>query len=90
MKIANILNALGLVLTAFGIIILAPIIVALLQHEYDSIIPFVTASFVSLSLGFFFQQYGGFSRNFDDLKINEGLLGWVWACCVILEERKAA
>ncbi|MCB2184595.1 MAG: TrkH family potassium uptake protein [Desulfobulbaceae bacterium] len=74
MKIANILNALGLILIAFGVIILSPIIVALLEHEYASILPFVTASFCSVGLGFFFQKYGGFSRNFDDLRRNEGFL----------------
>lgn len=74
MKIAHILNALGLILIAFGAIILTPIAVALIEHEYSSILPFVTASVFSVSLGFLFQKYGGFSRNFDDLKRNEGFL----------------
>jgi len=74
MKITNILNALGLILIAFGIIMLTPIAVAVMEQEYSSIIPFITASFVSVTLGFLFQRYGGFSRNFDDIKRNEGLL----------------
>ncbi len=74
MKFNNILNALGIILVAFGTILLSPIIVALIEKEYNSIFPFVTASFVSISLGLVFQKYGGFSRNFDDLKRNEGLL----------------
>ena len=74
MKLNNILNALGIILVAFGTILLTPIVVALIEKEYSSVLPFVTASFVSVSLGFIFQKYGGFSRNFDDLKRNEGLL----------------
>lgn len=74
MKTVNILNALGLILIAFGVIILTPIVVAVIEHEYTSIMPFVTASFCSVCLGFLFQKYGGFSRNFDDLKRNEGFL----------------
>ena len=74
MKISNILNALGLILVAFGIIMLTPIAVAIMEGEYTSIIPFVTASLTSVALGMLFQKYGGFSRNFDNIKRNEGLL----------------
>jgi len=74
MKITNILNGLGLILVAFGIIMLTPIAVALLEQEYTSILPFLTAACTSVTLGFLFRRYGGFSRNFDDIKRNEGLL----------------
>lgn len=74
MKLSNILNALGIILIAFGVIMLTPIAVAVMEQEYSSIIPFVTASVTSMALGFLFRNYGGFSRNFDDLKRNEGLL----------------
>jgi trk system potassium uptake protein TrkH len=74
MKISNILNALGIILVAFGIIILAPIVVAVMEREYTSIIPFVTASLSSVTLGLLFQKYGGFSRNFDNLRRNEAML----------------
>lgn len=74
MKPGNILNALGVILVAFGIIMLSPIVVALLEKEYNTIFPFVTGSLTSIALGLLFQKYGGFSRNFDDLKRNEGLL----------------
>jgi len=74
MRPGNILNALGTILVAFGIIMLSPIAVALLEQEYSSIIPFVTGSLTSIALGLLFQKQGGFSRNFDDLKRNEGLL----------------
>ena len=74
MKLSNILNALGIILVAFGLIMLTPIAVAVMEREYTSIIPFVTASLTSIALGLLFQKYGGFSRNFDNLKRNEGLL----------------
>lgn len=74
MNISNILNALGIILVAFGVIMLTPIAVAVMEREYSSIIPFVTASFVSITLGLLFRKYGGFSRNFDDIRRNEGLL----------------
>ena len=74
MKPGNILNALGIILVAFGIIMLSPIVVAIMEQEYSSIIPFLTGAFISIALGLLFQKYGGFSRNFDNLKRNEGLL----------------
>jgi len=74
MKLSNILNALGIILVAFGVIMLTPIAVAVMEQEYTSIIPFITAAFTSVTLGLLFQKYGGFSRNFDDLRRNEGLL----------------
>lgn len=74
MKPGNILNALGIILVAFGIIMVSPVAVALLEQEYSSILPFVTGSLTSIAFGLLFQKYGGFSRNFDNLKRNEGLL----------------
>jgi trk/ktr system potassium uptake protein len=74
MKPGNILNALGIILVAFGIIMLTPIAVAVMEQEYSSILPFVTGSLTSITLGLLFRKYGGFSRNFDNLKRNEALL----------------
>ena len=74
MKISNILNALGLILVAFGIIMLTPIAVALVGQEYTSIPPFIVAALTSITLGLLFQRYGGFSCNFDNIKRNEGML----------------
>jgi trk system potassium uptake protein TrkH len=74
MKPAAILNALGLVLVALGLIMLTPISVALLAREYASIVPFVTACAVSMALGLLFQWRGGFCRDFDNLKRAEGML----------------
>lgn len=74
MKLNHILNALGIILVAFGIIMLTPIAVAVIEEEYGSIIPFVTGSLTSIALGLLFRKYGGFSHNFDTLKRNEALL----------------
>ncbi|PHR28485.1 MAG: potassium transporter [Desulfotalea sp.] len=67
-------NALGLILLGFGAIILTPIVVALLEHEYTSILPFCTASLCAIALGLLLQYRGGWNRNFDTIKRSEGLL----------------
>jgi trk system potassium uptake protein TrkH len=74
MKLSNILNGLGIILVAFGVIMLTPIAVAVMEQEYTSIIPFITAASISVTLGLLFQKYGDFSRNFDNIRRNEGLL----------------
>lgn len=83
MKLAAILNALGLILVALGAIMLTPIGVALLTREYASVLPFVVACMVSVGLGLLFRWRGGFSRDFDELKRSEGMLivslAWVVA-----------
>jgi trk system potassium uptake protein TrkH len=74
MKVIHICNALGIILVAFGVIMLTPIIVALLSGEYNTIHPFVMAASSSVGLGLLLQKYGGFSRNFDNIRRNEGFL----------------
>ena len=74
MKTNMVGNALGLILIAFGIIILSPILVAVLEQEYTSIPPFCIASFCSICLGLFLQWKGGWNRNFDRIKRADGLL----------------
>ncbi len=69
MKPSNILNALGIILIAFGVIMLSPIAVAIMEQEYSSILPFVIASLSSVTLGLFLQKQGGFSRNFDNIRL---------------------
>lgn len=74
MKLSTIANALGLILIGFGLILLSPILVALLTHERQAILPFVTAAALSIVLGVGCQWYGGGKRNFDALVRNEGML----------------
>ncbi len=81
MKANNILGALGLILIAFGVILLCPIAVALLENEYQTIWAFSIASFCTVALGLVFQKYGGWTKEFDDLRRTEGLfivtLAWI-------------
>lgn len=74
MRLTVILNPLGIILVALGCIMLTPIGVALLTEEYTAVVPFVVACVVSVFLGMLFQWRGGFSRDFDSLKRNEGML----------------
>ena len=81
MKTATIGNALGLILVALGLIMLAPVAVALLALEFSAIPPFVVAAAVSVGLGTLLRWRGGFSCDFDNLRRGEGMfivcLAWV-------------
>lgn len=74
MKREHIYSSLGIILVAFGIILLSPIVVALIEKNYFSILPFSVASVGSIAIGLLLQKAGGFLRNFDNLKRNEGFL----------------
>ncbi len=74
MKREHIYSSLGIILVAFGVILLSPIIVALIENHYYSILPFSVASGTSIAVGLLLQKAGGFLRNFDNLKRNEGFL----------------
>ena len=74
MKRPLIASALGIILLAFGGIILLPAVFAGIDNEYVAIIPFVVASICSFALGMFCRWYGRSARNFDLLKRTEGLL----------------
>lgn len=74
MRLNTIAGSLGLVFTGFGVIILAPIIVALLENEYSSVMPFATASICGIGFGLYCQWQGGWKRNFDTVKKTECLL----------------
>lgn len=73
MKLSNILNALGIILVAFGIIMLSPIVVAVLEQEYSSIIPFITASLSLL-------PWGCFSRNMAVFPVTLTISGETRGC----------
>jgi trk system potassium uptake protein TrkH len=74
MKQEHIYSSLGIILVAFGVILLSPIIVALIENDYYSILPFSVAAVSSVAAGLLLQKVGGFLRNFDTLKRNEGFL----------------
>ncbi|MBU1564417.1 MAG: TrkH family potassium uptake protein [Proteobacteria bacterium] len=67
-------SAFGIILIAFGAIFLLPIIVAFVEEDASSALPFLVASLCSLTLGLFCRWHGRTSRNFDALKRTEGLL----------------
>jgi len=74
MKLPLIASALGIILLAFGGIILLPATFACIDKEYVEVMPFVVASICSFALGFLCRWYGRSSRNFDVLRRTEGLL----------------
>lgn len=67
-------NALGLILIGFGILILSPIIVAVLEEEYSSIAPFAIASSLAIISGVVCKWRGGWINNFDNIRRSDGLL----------------
>ncbi|MEE4314171.1 MAG: TrkH family potassium uptake protein [Desulfofustis sp.] len=70
----HICSSLGIILTAFGVILLSPIVVALWDRDYSSILPFAFAALNSIAIGLLLQWTGNFLRNFDRLSRNEGFL----------------
>jgi len=83
MRLSLVTSALGILLSAFSCIIILPAAVACIETEYWSTIPFLVASMGAVTLGQLCRRYGGFDRNFDSLKRNEGLLIVVltWVFC---------
>ena len=86
MNKANVLSSLGLVLTAFGAILLTPIAVALIEEDYFSILPFLAAAGIGVGSGLYLQKCGGFERNFDGVRRLEGLLivFLAWTCTAVV------
>lgn len=74
MKTSTVSPALGLILIGFGVITLVPVIVALLDHDYSSILPFCVASLVSIALGLFGQWKSRQHQDLDRIKRSEVLL----------------
>lgn len=74
MRISYIFNALGLICKYVGIVIAVPILVALYYNDIYSIKPFLTASVVSIILGFVLNNKNIKNDYLNDLKKSEGLL----------------
>lgn len=81
MRINYILAALSLVFLGFGAMVFLPALVALYYQDFNSIPPFVTASFISILLGFLLKFITKEKQNFNDLRKKEGLfivaLTWI-------------
>ncbi len=56
----HVCSSLGIILTAFGVILLSPIAVALWDRDYFSILPFAFAALNSVAIGLLLQWLGGF------------------------------
>lgn len=67
MRLNYLADAIGLTMIYIGLVILIPIAVAVCYGEYGSIIPFLTASIISASLGFIFRKSVPNSENIDNL-----------------------
>lgn len=59
MKPPIIASALGIILIAFGGIIISPALVAVIEGEYFSTLPFSVASGFAIGLGLLCRFYGG-------------------------------
>ena len=84
MRLNYLANAIGLTMMYIGLVILTPIIVALIYGEYSSVIPFFTASIISVSIGFLFRKSvpnATTLENLNDIKKAEALfivaMSWI-------------
>ncbi len=82
MRLTYVFIALGLILRCIGLVILAPAAVAIYYNDYSSIVPFVTASFVSIVLSLFFRKKSSTFESLNDIKKSEALFIVAAAWCM--------
>lgn len=76
MRINYLANAIGLILMYISLVILAPVIIALIYKDFNSILPFITASVLSASLGLALRKLvkgAEEMENLNDIKKAEAL-----------------
>lgn len=76
MRLNYLANAIGLTMIYIGLVTLTPIIAALYYHDFSSIMPFLTAGFISAGLGYIFRKAVPNSttlENLNDIKKAEAL-----------------
>lgn len=76
MRLSYLANAISLIMMYIGMVILSPIIIALIYHDYYSVIPFLCASIISSAGGFIIRKLVPQSReleNLNDIKKAEAL-----------------
>lgn len=76
MRLNYIANALSITMMYTGIVILTPIIIALIYHDYNSIIPFISAGILSVTIGYLLRKLvpnTASLENLNDIKKDEGL-----------------
>lgn len=84
MRLNYLANALGLIMMYIGAVILAPIFIALYYQDFNSVLPFMIASFVSAFVGFALRtlvKNASNIENLNDIKKSEALflvvLSWI-------------
>lgn len=81
MRLTYIFTALVLVLRCIALVILAPAAVAIYYHDWNSIIPFVGASTLSIILSYILRKKSGSFESLNDIKKSEALcvvaLSWI-------------
>lgn len=82
MRLNYLAYAIGLTLIYIGLVILIPVIVALIYGEYGSILPFITASIISMAIGAILRKtVPSTLENLNDIKKGEALfivaLSWI-------------
>lgn len=76
MRIKYLAYALGLIMMYISVVILTPVIVAVIDKDYTSILPFLTASIISATCGFFIRKAAKETadiENLNDIKKAEAL-----------------
>jgi len=89
MRLNYLANAIGLILLYISLVILSPILVALFYQDFSSILPFITASFISAAIGFSLRKFvknAHTIENLNDIKKSEGLfivfVSWLVFCLI--------
>lgn len=84
MRLNYIANALSVSMRYTGIVLLVPVAVALFYQDFNSILPFLVASFVAVTIGFALRNLVPNTKsleNLNDIKKDEGLfivaISWI-------------
>ena len=84
MRLNYLANAIGLIMIYIGIVILAPILIALITHDTYSIMPFLTAGIISTTIGLCLRKFfpnASSVENLNDIKKTEALfvvaISWI-------------
>lgn len=84
MRLNYIANALSVTMRYTGIVLLVPVAVALFYQDFNSILPFLVASFVAVTIGFALRNLVPNTKsleNLNDIKKDEGLfivaISWI-------------
>lgn len=84
MRLSYLVNAISLVMMYIGLVLLAPIAVALIYHDQSSVFPFLSSAIISAGCGYLLRKIVPKSaklENLNDIKKSEGLfivaISWV-------------